>query len=56
MTDKTWLKKMEKGEISTEELFDKLRYFGCDPYYYGLWGPVINEVEKRFKELENKKQ
>ena len=41
------------SKVDTEELFNQLKYYGCDSYYRHLWGAVIEELKKRVKEVEH---
>lgn len=45
MTDKEWLQKLK--EVDDKTLIEQLEWFGCDPYYYDLWKPLIKEIERR---------
>lgn len=45
MTDEEWLKQIDN--VSNDELFKKLVYFGVDGYYYHLWIAVVGELAER---------
>ena len=45
MTDKEFIDSIK--DISTEELFEQLEWYRCDPYYADLWRAVICELKRR---------
>lgn len=43
--NKEWLD--ELAAATNDELIEKLRFFSCDPYFYDLFDPLVEEIQKR---------
>lgn len=50
MINKEWLD--ELAAASEDELIEKLRFFSCDPYFYDLFDPLVEEIQKRLNKAE----
>ena len=51
MMNKEWLD--ELAAASDDELIEKLRYFSCDPYFYDLFEPLVEEIHRRLRGVKN---
>ena len=50
MMYKEWLD--ELAAASDDELIEKLRFFSCAPYFYDLFDPLVEEIQKRLNKAE----
>lgn len=48
--NKEWLD--ELAAATNDELIEKLRFFSCDPYFYDLFDPLVEEIQKRLNKAE----
>lgn len=53
LTDDEFLKQL--GKLSNKDLMESLEHCGHDGYYSKLYYPIMEEVRKRLKELEEYK-
>lgn len=47
MTDREWIDSIKN--VSTEELFERLEFIGCDGYYGDIWNAIIEELKNRVR-------